>query len=336
MALGMAPLAVTLLFVGQTPVRGDKEFELPIAFSKKEPTFDDLKAMENHVVALTKKIMPATVGIRIFQSSGSGVIIDAEGHVLTAAHVSGDPGRKCTIILNDGRELEGKTLGANRAIDGGMIQITSKKYEFPHLEMGRSAGLKKGDWCLTLGHPGGYQKGRTPPLRHARILEVNPNFLRTECYLVGGDSGGPLFDMTGKVIGIHSRIGTPITANIHVPVDPYRDHFERLAKAEVWGVNNFGGFAEAYLGATIAKDDRICKVQTVIPKSPAESVGMQANDVITRFDNQRVGGSESFARLLSSKSPGDEVDIVMRRGEESLSVHVILTRSPKGGGKFKN
>src|SRR6185369_11570441 len=119
----------------QTPARGDKEFELPIAFTRKVPeTIDDLKAMQNHVVPLVKKLMSATVGIRIGQSSGSGVIIDAEGHVLTAGHVSGDPGRPCKIILNDGRELEGKTLGANRAVDGGMIQITSKKFEFPYLE----------------------------------------------------------------------------------------------------------------------------------------------------------------------------------------------------------
>jgi serine protease Do len=328
MSFGMGPLAVTLLLLGQAPVRGDKEFEIPAAFSKRElESIEDLKAIQKHVRDLPKKLMPATVGIRIGQSSGSGVIIDAEGHVLTAAHVSGDPGRDCKIILNDGRELKGKTLGAYRAIDSGMIKITEKT-DFKYVEMSKSAGLKKGDWCLALGHPGGFQPGRPPLLRLARILETNANYLRTECYLVGGDSGGPLFDMSGKVIGIHSRIGGPTTSNIHVPVDPYRENFAKLAKAEVWGVDTFGGFSEAYLGAVMAPDVMTCKVQTITPKSPAEKAGLQVNDLILKFDGQQVSSADAFRKLMRTKNPGSEVSLDIRRGEEVLQVRVTLERIP--------
>jgi serine protease Do len=332
MSLGMAPMAVSLLLLGQAPVRGDKEFEVPVAFTKKVPeSVDDLKAIEKHVRELTKKLMPATVGIQIGPALGSGVIIDAEGHVLTAAHVSGDPGRNCNIILPDGRRLKGKTLGANRTIDGGMILITEKA-EFTHLEMSKSSTLKRGDWCLALGHPGGFQAGRTPPLRLGRILEVNPSYLRTDCTLVGGDSGGPLFDMTGKVIGIHSRIGERLTANIHVPVDPYRDNFDKLAKAEVWGSNNFGGFSEAFLGATMLNDAKLVKVQTVMPKSPAEKAGLKVDDLILKFDGQQVGSAAEFTKMLRRKNPGNEVSIDIRRGEETIQVRVVLGKGPPGKG----
>src|SRR3954454_13544557 len=109
--------------------------------------------------------------------------------------------------------------------------------------MGKSSALKKGQWCIATGHPGGYRPGRTPVVRLGRILEANAEALRTDCTLVGGDSGGPLFDMAGRASAIHSRIGGFITATIHVPVDTYRDTWDRLVKAEVWS-----GLDAPYMG----------------------------------------------------------------------------------------
>src|SRR5205823_10677652 len=128
---------------------------LPPAFSKRVPEGPkDLLPIQTHVQALVKKLQPATVGLRIGQAQGSGVIINKEGHVLTAGHVSGTPGRDATIVLADGRKLKGKTLGRNGSIDRGLVQITEEA-EFPHIEMGESGILKDGDWCLAIGHSGG-------------------------------------------------------------------------------------------------------------------------------------------------------------------------------------
>src|SRR3954466_942030 len=101
--------------------------------------------------------------------------------------------------------------------------------------MGISGALHKAQWCIALGHPGGFKLGRTAPLRLGRILDLRGTFITTDCTLVGGDSGGPLFDLDGKVIGIHSRIGASTLANIHVPVDTYTETWDRLAAAEAWG-----------------------------------------------------------------------------------------------------
>jgi serine protease Do len=334
MSLGMATIAALALFA-QAPSapatpRGDKEFDLPAAFSKRIPeTVQDLKDIEAHVRKLTKKVTAATVGIRIGNTSGSGIIIDREGHVLTAGHVSGDPDRDCTIILPDGRKLKGRTRGANRAIDSGMIIITETA-EFPHAELAKSSDLKRGDWCLALGHPGGYQPGRTPVVRLGRILENNPKFLRTDCTLVGGDSGGPLFDMNGQVIGIHSRIGNAITANIHVPADTYKETFDKLAKAEVWGNNVFGGFSEAFLGVQVDPEAKVCKIQTVSANSPAEKAGLKVNDLILQCDGKDVATGNQFLDILRKRSPGNELTLVVRRGEELFTVAVKLGRRPAG------
>lgn len=301
-------------------------FALPPAFSKKAPeSIKDLQEIQAHVQTLVKKTMPATVGIRIGASSGSGVIIDKEGHVLTAGHVSGEPNRDCQIILPDGRKLKAKTLGANRGIDSGLIQITDKG-DFPFIEMGDSSEPKRGDWCLAIGHPGGFQTGRAPVVRLGRILELNPNFIRTDALLVGGDSGGPLFDMDGKVIAIHSRIGNSLFANIHVPVNTYRETWERLAKAEVWG-GPLGG-SDAYLGVQMDSIAKGCRVQVVAPESPAAKAGLQVNDLITKLDKLVIGTAEDLVNQIRNKRPGNEVSLEIRRGDETVVLRVVLGKRP--------
>src|SRR5437764_8264622 len=120
--------------------------------------------------------MRATVGLRVGNAQGSGVIINREGYILTAGHVSGATDRDAIIILPDGRRLRGRTLGANNGIDSGMVLITEKA-DFPFVSMAKSADLKKGDWCLSLGHPGGYKPGRPPVVRVGRLQDVNPKLL---------------------------------------------------------------------------------------------------------------------------------------------------------------
>src|ERR1700758_5501580 len=114
--------------------------------------------------------------------------------------------------------------------------------------MGKSTSLTKGQWVVSIGHPGGFRPNRTPVVRLGRVLEANANLIQTDCTLVGGDSGGPLFDMDGKVIGIHSRIGPAITANLHVPVNTYRDTWDDLANGETLGGPVRPRTGQAYMG----------------------------------------------------------------------------------------
>jgi serine protease Do len=303
-----------------------REVELPAVFSKDAPEgVEDLRAIETHVQKVLKKVLPATVGLRVGSASGSGVIVSKEGYVLTAGHVSGDADRDVTVILHDGRRLKGKTLGANRGIDSGMIKITDKG-DYPFLDMGDSEALKKGEWVIATGHPGGYKPGRSPVVRLGRVANVNSRIVQTDCTLVGGDSGGPLFDMRGRVVGIHSRISGPITANIHVPVNTYRDTWDRLVDAEVWG-GRFGSRerpADAYMGVQMDFEGDSPRIAEVLPDSPAFKAGLLKDDVLAAIEGTQVKSFEDLASFLRRKKPGDKVVVDIVRGEKKQKIELVL------------
>jgi serine protease Do len=286
-------LALAFLWVGQDPFAGEARKgepragasdQLPLVFGKEQPeSIDDLKAIETQVQSVLAKIMPAVVGVRVGPAQGSGAIVTADGYVLTAGHVIGEPDRKAEVTLPDGRKLKAKTLGHNLGIDSGMVKIEGDQ-EWPHVEMGKSADVKKGQWVLAIGHPRGFNANRSPVVRVGRVLLVNPMFIQTDCPLVNGDSGGPLFDMTGKVIGINSRIGPKITENMHVPVDTYRQTWDRLAKGEKWGIK---------LGTP------------VLVKSPGGKVVYEKEGRLTAEDSTDAKQQGSFAQVhLFKMSPG--------------------------------
>ena len=198
-----------------------------------ELTLAELKSFEGRLGKLIEEVIPATVGVRIGAAGGSGVIISEDGWVLTAAHVFRRPGQDGTVTLHDGRVAQAKTMGRMETDDFGVMKITDEG-PWPCVKIGRSAALEKGQLCIAVGHPGGVQPGRSAPLRLGRILSNRGQWVRTNAIVDRGDSGGPLFDLDGRVIGIHSRIGMRTTQNMHVPVDHYTTNWKRLTDAEEW------------------------------------------------------------------------------------------------------
>ncbi len=275
--------------------------KLPAYFSKKTPgSVEELKAIQDHVAKIVDRVMPAVVSVRVGQACGSGVIVSKDGYVLTAGHVSGAPDRDVAVYFHDGKTLKGKTLGGNHGIDSGMIKIITNE-ELPFVEMGDSSTLKTGDWCLVIAHHGGYKKGRTPPVRLGRVLNNDEKraTITSDAVLVGGDSGGPLFDMHGRVIGINSRIGNSLAANMHVSVNPFRADWDKIAKGEVWS-----GKSTPYVGIEMDIKDNHVLITSVMPKSPAEKAGLKANDLVLKFDDKDVNGTDELATFVRSGKPG--------------------------------
>jgi serine protease Do len=201
----------------------------PIAAPK---DLGELRAIEERVKQVVGRVLPATVAVQVGPAQGSGVIVSHDGLVMTAGHVVHQPGQRVTFFFPDGKTAKGTTLGVNSFSDAGLMKITDKG-DWPCVERGRSTEVKPGSWCVTVGHPLGYQSDRPPVVRVGRVLRCEATVLQTDCPIVSGDSGGPVFDLEGKVIGINSRIGSSTELNLHVPVDMFTRDWEKLLKGEV-------------------------------------------------------------------------------------------------------
>lgn len=193
---------------------------------------EELRRLQGRLAELNRKVSPSVVGILIGKARGSGVIVSKDGLILTAGHVSAAPGREAKIFLADGRTVKGKTLGGVNPVDAGMIRIMEPG-EYPYAEVDKEDSARQGDWCVTLGHPLGYRPERPPVLRLGEILLDEENLLQSDCVMVSGDSGGPLFSMDGKVIGINSRISEQTTQNFHVPIRIFLRYWDEMLAGEL-------------------------------------------------------------------------------------------------------
>jgi serine protease Do len=309
------------------------EPSMPVALSRiydsgTPETLEDLRLMDAYQRQLVRKVASATVGVQIGATQGSGVIISPEGYVLTAAHVAGTPKLEVSVIFPDGQRHRGRTLGMNKNLDAGLIKLDPPQADqhegpWPSVDMGHASDLRPGSWCLALGHPGGYQPGREPVARFGRVLVNRDSVIETDCILVGGDSGGPLFDMEGKVVGVHSRIGSHLTKNLHVPVEAYRADWDRLAGGESWG-SLLSVIGRPIIGVLGDRDSDEPRISQVLPASPAEAAGLQPGDLIVRFGGEEVQEFKRLKELVDRRQPGDEVVVEVRRGDETREFRLIV------------
>lgn len=287
------------------------------------PNLQNLREIQARIEAVTAKNTLATVLVTDGIGSGSGVIVSPDGLVLTAGHVLTTGGTNYKVTLPTGRELNARPLGKNLNFDAGMIQITEPG-PWPYVELGDRKSLKVGDWSVCLGHPGGYEIGRTPPVRAGKILALKPTQLITDCALIGGDSGGPLFDLDGKLIGIHSSISDSIAVNRHVSVNIFREHWDRMLKGESWGVlpdlsdedSDDDAAPRAGLGITLDLKAAEAKITNVRPGSVAETTGVLAGDVIVQIDDRPIQSSQQVVDLIAEKSPGQAIELTIRRKDQ--------------------
>ena len=304
-----------------------KEVKDPRAWEKKVPeSKEDLLAIQTKLQATLKKAKGAVVAVQSGGGAGSGVIVSKDGLVLTAGHISGRPGRSLKLVLSDGRRVDAVTMGGSEISDSGMCRI-KEEGEWPFAPMAEKGKSQIGDWCFALGHPGGFLEKRGMVTRIGRVIYKQNATLRTDCRLLGGDSGGPLFNIDGEVIGIHSRIAKEDDANFHAPIESYLEHWDLFKGGTMISRRDLqkGGF----LGVGTMETEEGLKILNLIKESAAEKGGILKLDVITAIDGEPIDSQEELFIVLGSKEPGDEVVIELRRGEKELTISLELGKRPE-------
>jgi serine protease Do len=299
-------------------------------------TVEEAKALQAKVRQIAERATLSTVALQLPAGMGSGVIVSEDGLVLTVSNVMRQPGRSVNFVLHDGTTVRGKTLGLNAKTDTAMARIIdpppkgaswpgAAEGKWPAAPLGKSKDLTKGQWVIGLGHSGGLRRDRPPPVRLGRFdthLKADAEF-RTDVTIVGGDSGGPLFDLHGRVVGIHTRLGLLVGITMHVPVETFRDEWERLKAGEV-----IGKAARAETGMDLEGLTPI--VKALAAGGPAEGAGLKVGDVVASLDGESVASATDVALIVGGLNPGQVVPVVVRRGTSELSLKLTL-----GGNKDK-
>ena len=292
----------------------------------------DLVRIESKVGEVSRKVMPATVALISDRtgSSGSGVVITEDGLILTAAHVV-QGADVLLVVFPDGKQVQGKILGANYSKDIAMVKIVDAG-KWPVVTMGKSKPLEAGDWVIALGHSAGFDAARTPPVRFGRVISKGPgNFLTTDCTLIGGDSGGPLFDLDGNLVAIHSSIGESLSNNNHAGIDGFREDWDRLKAGEAWGALTLNPFANPEMpvlgiGMGMIRGVQGVVVESVVPRSPAAAAGVRVGDLIRSIDGTIVADGSGLLKIIAKKRAGDEVTLALLRDRNELETKVTLKR----------
>lgn len=297
--------------------------DLPLALRRPIPeSIEELRTIEKRVRELTTRVSPAVVAVSVGGANGSAVVISKDGLVLTAAHVCESPNRAVNFRFPDGRTAKGITLGTNHEVDAGLMRITDAGL-WPYVSVGDLRLLEMGDWVVAVGHPGGFDPERPPVIRLGRVIRLGSSFLQTDCTIISGDSGGPLFDLHGRVVAIHSRISESTAGNFHVPIDAYEQDWTRLAAGENWGEDT-GRRAWTTIGVRCTDVEMACRISTVEPEGAAAKAGLLPGDIVKRIDGHEITSASELRRWVSRLKPGHEAAVEIVRAEEVKTLKVTV------------
>jgi serine protease Do len=269
------------------------------------------------------------------QDQGSGVIIDTEGYILTNYHVV-DNATEISIELSDGSKHEAQFIGIDPATDLAVLKINAAN--LTAAPWGKSADLEVGDPVLAIGNPFGLDHTVTAGIlsatgRKAEVEKVSyQNFLQTDAAVNPGNSGGPLVNMKGQIVGINTAIVGPTYQGISfaIPSDMARDVYEQLVKN--------GKVARGWLGVemrelTPEQAERLgvhgILVARVIPGSPAAKAGIEPGDIITKWNGKPVATRADLGFQVAWSKVGDKVSVTVQRDDETKELKVIVGLRPE-------
>ncbi len=275
-------------------------------------------------------------GSRVLQAQGSGFFIDDKGHVVTNNHVI-DGATKVRVLLNDGEEVSAEIVGTDPETDLAVLKVDSDK-KHPYVEFAEDVNLRVGDWVVAVGNPFGLSGTVTSGIVSAIGRETPggsgqfTDFIQVDAPINRGNSGGPTFDLKGRVVGVNTAIysttGGSVGIGFAIPAKVAKSTVDQLIKS--------GSVTRGWLGVQIQdvtedialalgrKEANGALVVEVIDGTPAQKSGLKDGDLILSLDGRTLKNSRELTRSISALPPGGKTKVkVLRDGKEKI-VNVTL------------
>jgi serine protease Do len=273
------------------------------------------------------------------QGLGSGFIIDGKGIILTNNHVVAGA-NEVQVVTGDGRVLDARVVGSDPSTDVAVVALTKSPGGLKVARLGNSDKVRVGDYVLAIGNPLGLGQTVTMGIVSAKnrslegkLVEL-ADFIQTDAAINQGNSGGPLFNFSGEVIGINSAILNPAMAmnvGFAIPINLARNIAEQIIKTGKVG-RGFLGVSTMALTPDLARKVGIpfepgALVNRVEPKSPAAGAGLKPNDIIVEVAGRPVDGDGGLKQAVASRRPGETVPVVVVRGGKRLTLSAALVEN---------
>jgi serine protease Do len=279
------------------------------------------------------------------RGTGSGVIIDSEGHVVTNAHVVARA-QKVTVTLVDGRKFDAKVLGADRLTDVGVVRLVAKPGTLTVARLGNSDTLRVGQWVLAVGSPLGMDQSVTAGIvsgiggagSRMRVSERGHGYIQTDAAINPGNSGGPLVNLNAEVIGINTliNVGPGGAYGFAIPVAQVAQVSQTLIKegrvrypyigVNIGSVSDLSDEMKQQLGNKLPAEGAV--VISVQPGSPAEQAGSKPGDIIVKIGDRKVTTAGDVVDYVSSQAIGSKTKLEFVRDGKHQTVDVTLREMP--------
>jgi putative serine protease PepD len=263
------------------------------------------------------------------EATGSGFVIDEEGHIVTNQHVV-DGAQSVRVQFSDGTEVAAKIVGTDPSTDIAVLDVDRPSSELTPLSFAPEGSLEVGDSVAVLGSPFGLEGTLTTGVISAVGREIQSpngftieNAVQTDAALNHGNSGGPVLDTQGRVVGVAAQIRSDSGGSDGVGYAVPGDTAQRVAQALIQD----GKVEHAYLGVSLG-DDGAAKVLNVRAGSPASQAGLRANDVVIAVDGKSIETGDQLREAIDAKKPGDEIQLKVRRGSSERELTVELGTRP--------
>lgn len=273
-----------------------------------------------------------------YQGMGSGFIVDADGYVVTNNHVI-EHASEIMVTLGDGTRLDAELIGADSKTDLALLKVESDE-ALPYARFGDSDKTRVGDWVVAIGNPFGLGGSATTGIVSARGRDIQSgpfdDFLQIDAPINSGNSGGPLFDLSGRIIGINTAIFSPNGGNVGIGFAIPSE----LASSVIDQLRSSGHVERGWLGVTIQQvDEELARglgfdgesgalVASVVPKSPAAKAGLQPGDVIVGINGEDVKQLKELTHRIAAVKPDNVVELAVWRNGERTTLEVSVGESP--------